>query len=64
MSFVDGYCMGCHCLLETVARLEFRKLEIDDIRLNMDDIVEVAKCHGLVYQENKMDYIFNSDKII
>ena len=48
-----------------VARCGRRKLEMDDVRINMDYIAKVAKCRGIYsIRENKMDYIVNSDKMI
>ena len=64
VSFVDGYCSGYYCLRETVA-WPAQKIGMDDIRFNMDEIVNVTKWCGFYYfRENKMDYIVNSDKMI
>ena len=41
-----------------------RELEMDDIGINMDYIVKVAKRRGLYYiRGKKMDYIMKHDKM-
>ena len=46
-------------------RCRRKELEMDDMGINMDYIVKVAKRRGLYYiREKKMDYIMKHDKMI
>ena len=46
-------------------RCRRRELEMDDIEINMDYIVKVAKTRGLYYiTQKKMDYIMEPYKMI